>query len=226
MYALYIGNKNYSSWSMRPWTLMRQTGIAFEERLVRFETQGNFERFRAFSPTGKVPCLIDGDMSVWDSLAISEYLAERHAGLWPDDGVARAWARSATAEMHSGFSTLRDVCNMNCGVRAELLEVSSALLGDLDRIEELWSEGMHRFGGPFLAGNRFTIVDSFFAPVAARIRTYGLRPGDISQEYAERLLALESVQEWYEAALAEDFRDEAHDAELKKYARVLEDMRK
>ena len=120
MYELYIANKNYSSWSLRPWVLMRALGIPFDETLVPFlgGVGANWDAFRAFSPTGKVPCLRDGDAVVWDSLAIAEYLAERHAGVWPADPRARAWARCAAAEMHSGFPGLRSVCTMNCGVRS------------------------------------------------------------------------------------------------------------
>src|ERR1700748_212059 len=119
MYTLHIANKNYSSWSLRSWVLMRELGIAFNERLTVFDGAGN-AAFRSFSPTGKVPCLTDGDITVWDSLAIAEYLAERHPGVWPSAPAARAWARSAAAEMHSGFGELRNRCSMTCGLRVKL----------------------------------------------------------------------------------------------------------
>ena len=168
MYDLYIGNKNYSSWSLRPWVLLRELDIPFHEKLVVFGS----DDFREFSPTGKVPCLVDGQTTVWDSLAITEYVGERHANVWPAEAAARAWARSAAAEMHSGFSALRDACTMNCGIRVKLHNVSAALQRDLSRLESLWADGIARFGGPFLTGQRFCAVDAFFAPVAFRIQSY------------------------------------------------------
>jgi glutathione S-transferase len=144
MYELYIANKNYSSWSLRPWVLMRELGLAFNERLMPFSTGGigaNWDAFRSFSPTGKVPALKDGETAVWDSLGITEYLAERHAGVWPADAQARAWARCAAAEMHSGFGALREYCTMNCGVRIRLAQVPEALARDVARLDELWTEG-------------------------------------------------------------------------------------
>jgi glutathione S-transferase len=155
MYALHIANRNYSSWSLRPWLLLRELDIDFDERLEVFGEGSNREAFRRFSPSGLVPCLIDDGLAVWDSLAVTEYLAERHAGVWPDDSRARAWARCAAAEMHSGFSALRGHCPMNCGVRARLHATPAALRTDLQRIDELWSDGLSRFGGPYLAGDRF-----------------------------------------------------------------------
>jgi glutathione S-transferase len=176
MYTLHVANKNYSSWSLRPWVLLSELGIPFEERLSPFlpGSGSSWADFRAFSPTGRVPCLHDGDEVVWDSLAIAEYLAERHAGVWPPDARARAWARCAAAEMHAGFATLRNDCTMNCGVRVRLHGVSASLQKDLARLGELWNEGLQRFGGPFLAGRSFGAVDAFYAPVAFRIQTYGL----------------------------------------------------
>jgi len=260
MYELYIANKNYSSWSLRPWVLMRQLEIPFRERLVPFSTDGSGSgpTFRAFSPTGRVPCLHDrgpsiaarpqpgederpaidarpqpgederrarsgGVTVVWDSLAITEYLAERHPGVWPADPAARAWARCAAAEMHAGFATLREHCSMSCGVRIRLDDVPPALTADLARISELWRDGLARSGGPFLAGAAFTAVDAFFAPVAFRIQTYGLGLDEVPAAYAARLRALPAMREWYEAALAETFRDPGHEAELRGI--VLEDLR-
>src|SRR5262245_47174687 len=166
MYQLFIANKNYSSWSLRPWVLMRERAIPFRETLVPFAGAANPKVFGTFSPTGKVPCLVDGDLTVWDSLAITEYIGERHAGVWPAEAVARAWARSAAAEMHSGFQALRNTCGMNCGVRVKLHSVDVPLRRDLARIESLWAEGLARFGGPFLTGRDFCAADAFFAPVA------------------------------------------------------------
>ena len=140
-----------------------------------FSSGSNWQQFRRFSPTGRVPCLRDQDLYIWDSLAITEYLAERHAGVWPQDSKARAWARCAAAEMHSGFHTLRDRCPMNCALRVELNELTAALKADIGRVDELWTDGLTRHGGPFLAGGDFSAVDAFFAPVASRVQTYGLK---------------------------------------------------
>jgi glutathione S-transferase len=225
MYTLWIGNKNYSSWSLRPWVLMRALGIAFEERLTPFPSGPSWELFRRFSPTGKVPCLHDGATVVWDSLAIAEYLAERHAGVWPSDGAARAWARCAAAEMHSGFAALRNRCSMSCGVRIELPPVTADLAADLRRIDELWGEGLARFGGPFLAGTAFTAVDAFYAPVAFRAQTYALPLGAAARAYVERLLALPAMRAWYDEALAERFRDLPHEVELAALGRQVADFR-
>jgi glutathione S-transferase len=224
MYDLYIANKNYSSWSLRPWVLMRELNIPFREFLVPFGTR-NAETFGRFSPTGKVPCLVDVDITVWDSLAITEYLGERHAGVWPAEARARAWARSAAAEMHSGFQALRNACSMCCGLRITLHKVEASLLRDLARMEQLWSDGLAKFGGPFLTGTQFCAADAFFAPVAFRIQTYGLQVGETSRRYSTMMLALPSMQAWYTAALAETFRDEEHDVELRAVGEWREDLR-
>lgn len=225
MYELYIANKNYSSWSLRPWVLMRMLDIPFVERAQQFSEGGNWERFRAFSPSGKVPCLHDGSVVVWDSLAIVEYLAERHAGVWPADVTARTWARCAAAEMHSGLAVLRERCSMTVGQRIRLREIPDALQRDIDRVDELWSEGLRRFGGPFLAGGAFTGVDAFFAPVAFRVQSYGLPLAPSALGYAQRLLSLAPMRAWAEAALRETFRERAHEEEIARYGEVLEDLR-
>lgn len=224
MYQLFIANKNYSSWSLRPWVLMRELAIPFEERLVPFGPASR-ERFREFSPTGKVPCLHDESTVVWDSLAIAEYLAERHRGVWPAGGAARAWARCAAAEMHSGFATLRERCSMNCGIRVALDEIPDRLTWDLQRLDELWNEGIARFGGPCLAGPSFSAADAFFAPVAFRVQTYRLKLEPTAAAYAARLLALPSMQAWQAAALAETWRDPGHEAEVSRAGTILEDLR-
>lgn len=221
MYDLYIGNRNYSSWSLRPWVLLKELAIPFRERQVIFGA----DRFTDFSPTGKVPCLVDGTQTVWDSLAITEYVAERHAGVWPADSAARAWARSAAAEMHSGYSALRDVCTMNCGIRVKLESVSTALQRDLSRLEDLWADGIARFGGPFLAGSRFSAADAFYAPVAFRIQTYEPPMAIAARRYAAQLLALPSMQEWYRIALTETERDEPHEAEARAVGEWTADLR-
>lgn len=225
MYELYIANKNYSSWSLRPWVLMRELQIPFVEHTVRFGQESGWDAYRKISPTGKVPCLIDGDTTVWDSLAIAEYLAENHKVVWPADRGARAWARSAAAEMHSGFNELRNRCSMSCGVRIRLKEFPTVLDRDIARLSELWSDGLRRFGGPFLAGDAFTAVDAFFAPVAFRIRSYGLHLDPIAAEYGVRLLGLRTMKDWYADALKEKFRDLPHEEEMLRLGTVLEDLR-
>jgi len=228
MYQLYIANKNYSSWSLRPWLLLSALGIPFDEHLVPFVEghAANWEAFRAFSPNGKVPCLHDSATVVWDSLAIAEYLAERHPDVWPSDPSARAWARCAAAEMHSGFSALRQHCGMNCGVRVRLRQdLPAALAADIARIDELWSEGLRRFGGPFLAGPGFTAVDAFFAPVAFRVQTYGIKLGDAAGDYVQRLLELPAMRRWYADALQERWLDAGHEAEVLHSGELLHDLR-
>jgi glutathione S-transferase len=221
MYDLYIGNKNYSSWSLRPWVLLKELAIPFRERQVIFGA----DRFTDFSPTGKVPCLVDGKTTVWDSLSITEYLGERHPHVWPGDAGARAWARSAAAEMHSGYSALRDVCTMNCGIRVKLAAIPATLQRDLARLEELWGDGIGRFGGPFLAGPRFCAADAFYAPVAFRIQTYEPPINAAARRYAAQLLALPSMQDWYRVALTETARDEPHEAEARGVGEWTADLR-
>jgi glutathione S-transferase len=225
MYELIVANKNYSSWSMRPWVLMRALAIPFRERLLRFDQNHGEGAFDRFTPSGRVPCLVDGPVKVWDSLAITEYLAERHAAVWPVYAVARAWARCAAAEMHSGFSALRNVCSMSVGQRVRLHRLTPALQADLSRLQALWQDGLARYGGPFLAGNQFTAVDAFFAPVATRVQTYGLTLAPAAADYAQRLLGLTAVQEWIAAGIAETFRDAGHEAEILEQGTVTADLR-
>ncbi|HET7929868.1 MAG TPA: glutathione S-transferase family protein [Rhodanobacteraceae bacterium] len=221
MPTLYIANKNYSSWSLRPWVLMRERGIAFDERLEPFDGKA----FTTFSPSGKVPCLVDGDTTVWDSLAITEYLAEQHPGVWPAAAKARAFARCAAAEMHSGFTALREQCGMNCGIRVKLHRIDDALQRDLTRLDALWSDGLQRFGGPFLAGAEFSAADAFYAPVAFRIQTYAPPLGEAAMAYAQRLLTLPSMREWYAASLAETWRHAGHEAEVAHWGTITQDLR-
>ncbi|PTQ12152.1 glutathione S-transferase [Sphingomonas oleivorans] len=221
MYELYIGNKNYSSWSLRPWLLMQQLGISFHERLVPFG-DGAFE---AFSPSGKVPCLVDGPRLLWDSLGITEYLAERHAGVWPADPDARAWARCAAAEMHSGFGALRERCTMNLGIRVRLDAMPPSLAREIARIDALWQQGLDRFGGPFLAGSVFTAADAFFAPVAFRFMIYGIETSAPANAYAARLRMLGPMRAWYEAAIAEHWRDPEHEEEARRAGSWTADLR-
>ncbi|SPO01396.1 uncharacterized protein DNG_04072 [Cephalotrichum gorgonifer] len=174
-YSLYIGNKRYSSWSMRPWVLLKALDVPFEEKLNLFKPGIRQPEFLSFSPSGKVPCLHDNTTSVvvWDSLAICEYIAESHPGAWPTDTRARAFARSAAAEMHSGFSSIRNECGMNVGMRITLASPSEGLKDDLRRLNELFNEGLEKFGGPWIAGKEFTIADAMFAPISSRCKTNG-----------------------------------------------------
>ncbi len=218
MLQLYIGNKNYSSWSMRAGVLLAQAGIAHQEVMVRFDSFAPGSQFRktmdALCPTGKVPVLVDGDQVVWDTLAIAEYLAEQfpEKKLWPADPRARARARSVCAEMHSGFAALRSACPMN--IEAHLHAVGQliwrdkpAVQKDVARLVAMWTELLQAHGGPMLFG-AFTIADAYYAPVCMRLKTYGLPvPPEISA-YIERVCALPGVKAWVDAALAEqDFLD-------------------
>ena len=225
MLRLYIGNKNYSSWSLRPWILMKTLGVSFEECLVPFGSSSVGAGFKLFSPSGRVPCLIDDERTVWDTLAITEYLAEVNPGVWPDDRDARAWARCVAAEMHSGFHKIREVCTMNCGLRVEVAHWSESLLSEWQRIDDLWCHGLLQYGGPFLAGASFTAADAFFAPVAFRVQTYTPQLSSDAVAYANRLLALPQMCEWYTAALAERWRDEPHEAEARAAGTWLQDLR-
>ncbi|UVK38048.1 glutathione S-transferase family protein [Mesorhizobium sp. AR10] len=225
MYVLHIANKNYSSWSLRPWVLMRTLDIPFEEQLTPFPTGSSWSLYRPFSPSGRVPCLTEDGWAVWDSLAITEYLAERHHGVWPVEARARAWARSAAAEMHSSFTALRNACPMNCGLRVEPFAMSEALKHDLFRLGDLWNDGLARFGGPFLAGDHFTAVDAFFAPVAFRAQSYGLSFDGAAAAYPARLLDLPAMREWYDAGLAETWREPDHEAEVTAAGTIVEDLR-
>lgn len=225
MYTLHIANKNYLSWSLRPWVLMTTLGIPFKEEIHPFDGADNSASFRSFSPSGRVPCLVEGGVAVWDSLAIVEYLAEAIPAVWPTDKKARAWARSAAAEMHSSFTSLRNICPMSCGLRVELFSQPDGLKRDIARIAELWTEGLDRFGGPFLAGDRFTAVDAFFAPVTFRALTYGLDFGDAGNAYADMIRDLPAMREWYEAGLAEIWRDTSHEEEVLASGKITEDLR-
>lgn len=229
MFDLYIANKNYSSWSLRPWVLMKALNIPFNEHVMPFEggVGESNATFRRFSPSGLVPCLVDSDVevAVWDSLAIVEYLAETYPDVWPEDKAARAWARCASAEMHSGFSALRNECSMNCGVRVALKERSVGLTNNLARLDTLWLEGLERFGGPFLTGEQLSAVDAFYAPVAFRVQTFSLPLSEVSQAYVQRLLAHPAMEEWYQAALAETWREPMHEQDTIKNAALLNDYR-
>jgi len=202
---LVIGTKAWSTWSMRPWLVLKKTGAPFSETLIQLRQENNMsaEAIKPHSATGLVPALKDGDLTVCDSLAICEYLAERFpdAGLWPKDAATRALARSAAAEMHAGFSSLRSECPMDLTAPIGAVALSDATQKDIRRIAALWNALLTRFGGPYLAGPEWGIADAFFTPVATRLRTYGVRLSDygdtgLGAQYAERLLQRPEFLAW------------------------------
>ncbi|MGN6223382.1 glutathione S-transferase family protein [Pseudoxanthomonas sp.] len=203
---LIIGNKNYSSWSLRPWLLLRQFGVEFDEIRLPLDTPEFFAEVKRYSPTGKVPALWDGELHLWDSLAICEYVNERWldgAG-WPRERTARALARVAAAEMHSGFAGLRTQLPMNSRRQPDAYRWDEAAQRDIDRVQALWSELRMRFGqgGDFLCGG-FGIVDAMFAPVAIRFDGYGVPVDAVAQDYMQALFALPAMREWREAGALE-----------------------
>jgi glutathione S-transferase len=216
---LYIANKNYSSWSMRPWVMLKNAGIAFDEVMARFDSFELGSQFKktiqAVSPTGRVPCLVDDDLVVWDTLAIAEYAAEKFPAsqLWPQAVKQRARARSICAEMHSGFGALRSSCPMN--IEASLPEMGAlalrdkaAVRADVARIEAMWAELLTQHGGPYLFGPQFCIADAYFAPVCMRFKTYNLSQRADINAYVNRVRTAPGVAAWIADALVEnDFRD-------------------
>jgi glutathione S-transferase len=214
MLQLYIGNKNYSSWSMRPWVLMRQAGIAFEEVMLRFDSFAPDSRFKAaiksVTPVGRVPVLVDDGFAIWDTLAIAETLAEKfpEKQLWPQDANHRARARSICAEMHSGFTALRSACPNN--IEASLPQIGQLILrdnagvrADVARVESMWSELLQQHAGTYLFGKNFTIPDAYYAPVAMRFKTYALSQRPEINAYIANLSAAPGVAAWIADALAE-----------------------
>lgn len=201
---LYIGNKNYSSWSFRPWIAMKAKGLEFEEVLIPFDDEGGNPKFREFSPTGKVPTLVDGDLTIWESLAILEYFADRfpEKGFWPATMTARAHARSIANEMHGGFSSLRSQCPMNLRREVRAIKVSDGVRKDVARIEQLWDECLEAHGGPFLFGE-FTNADAMYAPVVNRLETYALSDHPAVLAYRAAMKAHPAWIEWESAALKE-----------------------
>ena len=226
MKTLYIANRNYSSWSLRPWLLMHELGLAFDEQVLPFGQEASWQDYRALGGSGKVPMLVSDDCTVWDSLAIVETLADEQPRVWPAHAKARAWARSACAEMHSGFQALRDICSMNVGVTVELTDIPPALQKDIDRVIELWQQGLSTFGGPYLGEAEFTAVDAFFAPVVFRFRGYQIPLPENCQNYLHTMLSLPGMKEWEKAALEEPWRDQGHEEDLVRYGRVIEDRRR
>ena len=205
-YILLIGNKNYSSWSLRPWLLLHAFGVSFTEERHVFDTPEFAAEIqsRKRSPNGKVPVLVDADIKVWDSLAISEYLAERHAGMWPVDASARAHARCACAEMHSGFQAVRHWMPMNVRRSYPIAVPREDVQKDIERIQTLWTEARAQYGtgDSFLYG-KFSVADAYFAPVVFRFNTYGVRCSPLGTEYMEAMLTHPSMQQWIADSIAE-----------------------
>ncbi|QEL26096.1 glutathione S-transferase family protein [Bosea sp. F3-2] len=205
---LLIGNKCYSSWSLRAWLLLRAKGIGFTEKLIPLDEPGFKAAIFAEAPGsgGTVPTLVDGDVAVWETLAIVEYLHETHpeAGIWPRDAAARAHARAASSEMHAGFTALRGACPMNLGKRFSKRDRGPGVARDVERITALWRQARERFGGqgPFLYGE-FSAADAMYAPVVTRLDTYGIAVDPVSQDYMRAVLALPAYREWLAAALDE-----------------------
>jgi glutathione S-transferase len=204
---LIIGNKNYSSWSMRPWLALRANHIAFEEIFIPLYTgDPDKQRILGFTQSGKVPALLDGDVTIWDSLAIIEYAAERfpQTRLWPEDRASRAYARSISAEMHSGFAALRNECGMNLHRPVGAIMLSANARADIARIQQIWIECRERYGksGPFLFG-AFGGADAMFAPVVHRFRTYAIEVAPEGRHYMDTMMALPAFQEWTSAGLTE-----------------------
>jgi len=204
-FTLVIGNKNYSSWSLRAWMALRHLGLEFDEQLVRLDTPESREQLERHGPSGRVPVLHSGGLTVWDSQAICELAAEVTGRGWPREREARAVARAVSAEMHSGFATLRSLWPMNARARNRRTAMTTALAADVERIDELWNDCRHRFGagGPWLFGAEYTIADAMYAPVVLRFNTYGARVSDTARWYIATALEDPVLQEWITAARAE-----------------------
>jgi glutathione S-transferase len=206
MLKLVIGNKLYSSWSLRPWLVLSNFSIPFEEEIIPLRMPDSRGRMLEYSPSGKVPALIDGDVTVWESLAIIERLAETlpDLAIWPSNGHARAHARAISNEMHSGFQALRQACPMHLGARFATPEISEALMANIDRVEDIWSEARNRFGGgqPFLYG-AFSAADAMYAPVVTRFESYQIPVRELTRMYMDAVLAHPPFVAWRDAALAE-----------------------
>ena len=204
MLKLIIGDRNFSSWSLRPWLAIKQAGLPFEEILIPLRQPATKAEIRKYSPSGQIPCLIDGETVVWDSLAICEYLAEKNPSLWPSDSKARAEARSIAAEMHAGFAALRQGMPMDIQASKPFAEASVEVSADVARIVAMWETCRKKYGrkGPFLFG-QFTIADAMFAPVVWRFLTYAVELPPASREWVKTMSELPAMQEWRAGALAE-----------------------
>ncbi|QYS97743.1 GST N-terminal domain-containing protein [Trichoderma simmonsii] len=227
-YTLHIANKRYSSWSMRPWVLFKALDIPFEEKLhfLREDLAEQRRDYLTFSPSAKVPTLVDNSNTtlVHDSLAIAEYLAEDFPAVWPSDKLARAFARCAAAEMHSGFATIRNECTMNVALRIELGTPSEALQRDIDRLTEIFNEGISKFGGPWIAGKEFSAADAFYAPIASRCKTFGIQLAGPAGEYIDRLYEHPAVQAWVEEGIVEAGILARYEADCTQGRKVLKNL--
>jgi glutathione S-transferase len=213
MLKIVVGNKKYSSWSLRPWLALKLTRAPFEEAVVALDMPDTAQNIRKFSPSGRVPALIDGPLTVWESLAICEYLAEKFptSKLWPEDPAARALARSVSSEMHAGFANLRNDCAMRILERRPYQPLKPETQKDVDRIVELWSECLKASGGPFLFGGWPGIADAMYAPVVSRFRTYSIPVEGAAAKYCDLVWAWPALQEWVTGARAETLRAKSHE---------------
>lgn len=202
--VLVIGNKNYSSWSFRPWLVLKQMGVEFDEIRVPLFTEGYKQKILQHSPAGRVPIYKEGNLVVWDSLAICEYLAEKNPSLWPSDPAARANARAISAEMHAGFGALRNALPMNCRARGRQVELTPPVVSDIKRIQQIWCacRERHRSAGPWLFG-RFSVTDGMYAPVVSRFLTYGVECDPICKQYMDTVLSSPPVKQWFAEAVKE-----------------------
>jgi glutathione S-transferase len=207
---LIIGNKTVSSWSLRPWVLMKHFEIPFEEILVKLDLPDTTKNILKYSPTGKVPCLVDGNFNVWESAAIMEYLNDKfpEKKMYPSNMQDRAIARALSMEMHAGFSKMRDLLSFNAKKRHQNFDYTPAL-SDINRVKAIWTEQLQKSSGPFLFGD-FSIADAMYAPVVGRFQTYGVPVEGLVKDYYERMLALPAMKAWYAGAMAEDFEAANH----------------
>jgi glutathione S-transferase len=213
MLKVVVGNKKYSSWSLRPWLVLKHTGVPFEETVVALDMPDTAQNIRKLSPSGRVPALIDGEVTVWDSLAVCEYLNEKlpEKRLWPKDSAARARARSVAAEMHSGFVNLRNDCSMKIVQQYPPKKLRPETQADVDRIVEIWEDCLKRSGGPYLFGKELCIADAFYAPVVSRFRTYSIPVSGAAKAYCDAIWAWPALQAWVADAEKETLRAKLHE---------------
>lgn len=213
MLKIVLGNKKYSSWSLRPWLALKATGAPFEETVIGLDLPDTAQNIRKHSPSGRVPALLDGALTIWESLAICEYLAEKfpQANLWPQDAGQRALARAVSCEMHAGFANLRNDCSMRIVEERPYKALRPETQKDVDRIVELWGDCLRKSGGPFLFGKKPGIADAMYAPVVSRFRTYSIPVAGAAKAYCEAVWAWPALQEWVAAARAETLRAKFHE---------------